>query len=84
MAAGAGPLADLGARAARLRTLGRDLRQGVLLEKALVKSEDDGIWTREHDAILLEFSLTRDDLEAVGDRFRAAKADIERFFKAAA
>jgi putative nucleotidyltransferase with HDIG domain len=46
--------------------------------------EDDGIWTREHDAILLEFSLTRDDLEAVGDRFRAAKADIERFFKAAA
>lgn len=42
--------------------------------------EDDGIWTPEHNAILLEFSLTKEDLRAVSDRFSAARDDIERFF----
>jgi len=42
--------------------------------------EDDGIWTQEHNAILLEFSLTKDDLRAISVRFSAARNDIERFF----
>lgn len=42
--------------------------------------EDDGIWTQEHNAILLEFALTKDDLHAISDRFSAAQNDIEKFF----
>jgi putative nucleotidyltransferase with HDIG domain len=42
--------------------------------------EDDGIWTREHDAILLEFSLTHEELQAIGADFLAAAPGIESIF----
>lgn len=42
--------------------------------------EGDGIWTKEHDAILLEFSLTDDKLMHIGDSFLGAKPVIEKFF----
>lgn len=42
--------------------------------------EDDGIWTGEHDALLLEYSLTEDNMSVISDRFSAAKKDIESFF----
>jgi putative nucleotidyltransferase with HDIG domain len=42
--------------------------------------EDDGIWTQEHNAILLEFSLTKDELHAINDRFSSVRNDIENFF----
>ncbi len=43
--------------------------------------EDDGLWTEEHDAILLEFSLSEGDLATIGERFYGIKGDIENFFK---
>lgn len=42
--------------------------------------EDDGIWTPEHDAILLEFSLSENDLHGIGEKFRGAQKEIEQFF----
>jgi putative nucleotidyltransferase with HDIG domain len=42
--------------------------------------EDDGIWTPEHDAILLEFFLSPEDVHSIGNRLSAARSDIERFF----
>jgi putative nucleotidyltransferase with HDIG domain len=42
--------------------------------------EDDGIWTQEHNAILLEFSLTKDELRTINKRFNASRDDIEKFF----
>ena len=44
--------------------------------------EDDGIWIREHDAILLEFSLSDTDLHEIGEQFRAAQGAIENIFAA--
>jgi putative nucleotidyltransferase with HDIG domain len=42
--------------------------------------EDDGIWTSEHDAILLEFSLSENDLQKIGAQFRESRNEIEKFF----
>ena len=42
--------------------------------------EDDGIWTPEHNAILLEFSLTPEDLKILEQKFLAAQSGIEHFF----
>ncbi|HTF99175.1 MAG TPA: HDOD domain-containing protein [Nitrospirota bacterium] len=44
--------------------------------------EDDGIWTREHDAILLEFSLAHECLQAIGAQMVDMQKDIERIFAA--
>ena len=57
----------------------------VSLAEALTRTfsprvEDDGIWTPEHDAILLEFSLSEHDLQKVGDQFKDARGEIEKFF----
>jgi putative nucleotidyltransferase with HDIG domain len=57
----------------------------VSLAEALTRTfsprvEDDGIWTPEHDAILLEFSLGENDIQKIGDRFRDARGEIEKFF----
>lgn len=57
----------------------------VSLSEALTRMfgprvEDDGIWTPEHDAILLEFSLSQNDLRNIGGKFMAARAGIESFF----
>jgi putative nucleotidyltransferase with HDIG domain len=42
--------------------------------------EDDGIWIPEHDAILLEFSLGKNDLHDLERNFIEAQPDIERTF----
>lgn len=42
--------------------------------------EDDGIWTGEHDALLLEYSLTEDNMSIISDKFSEVKKDIESFF----
>lgn len=42
--------------------------------------EDDGIWTAEHDAIILEYSLKNDEVMAIGKRLKNLKSDIEDFF----
>jgi putative nucleotidyltransferase with HDIG domain len=43
------------------------------------KIEDDGIWTSEHDAILLELSLSSEDLDDIEEKLGAEKAEIDRF-----
>ncbi len=45
------------------------------------KIEDDGIWTEEHDAILLELSIKPEDVEDIGRRLKAEDAEIERFLE---
>lgn len=44
------------------------------------KIEDDGIWTDEHDAILLELSLDEDELLPIGEKLGGLKREIEKFF----
>ncbi len=43
--------------------------------------EDDGIWTKEHDAILLEYSLNDTDFSVISERFYGVKGEIESFFE---
>ncbi len=45
------------------------------------KIEDDGIWTGEHDAILLELSLNNDDLDEIGVRLSQEQAGIRNFLE---
>lgn len=57
----------------------------VSLAEALVRTfnpriEDDGIWTAEHNALLLEFSLSENDLHNLGERFKETQGDIQRAF----
>lgn len=59
----------------------RDITAVVSLSEALSrrfspKIEDDGIWTGEHDAILLELSLFDEDIKEIGDRLKAEEAEI--------
>jgi putative nucleotidyltransferase with HDIG domain len=42
--------------------------------------EDDGIWINEHDAIMLEFSLSPGSLHDISEKFKAARTDIEMVF----
>jgi HD-like signal output (HDOD) protein len=64
---------------------GREIVSLVSLAEALSRSispriEDDGIWTREHDAILLELSLTQDDIGSFTEKFAAVRPEIKSFF----
>jgi len=43
------------------------------------KIEDDGIWTGDHDAILLELSLTSEDLDDIEQKLRVEEVEINRF-----
>ncbi|MEW6569697.1 MAG: HDOD domain-containing protein [Nitrospirota bacterium] len=43
--------------------------------------ENDGIWTEEHDIILLEFSLTDENILSASKKFCAEKPAIEEFFE---
>lgn len=45
------------------------------------KIEDDGIWTEEHDAILLELGLTNEDLEEIGVRLEQELLEIQSFLE---
>lgn len=42
--------------------------------------EDDGLWTREHDVILLEYALTEEALVTIGQNFNEVREDIDNFF----
>lgn len=42
--------------------------------------EDDGIWTDELSAILLELSIKEEERRFVSERINSAKTEIERFF----
>ena len=44
------------------------------------KKENDGIWNAEHEVLLLEYSLTDDDIFSVGEKLCAAMPEIEQFF----
>jgi HD-like signal output (HDOD) protein len=64
---------------------GREIVSVISLAEALSRQispriEDDGIWTREHDAILLELSLTQNDISAFAERFAEVKPEIDDFF----
>jgi HD-like signal output (HDOD) protein len=41
---------------------------------------NDGVWTQEHDILVMEYSLEDDDVLFIGERFCAARPDIESFF----
>lgn len=43
------------------------------------KIEDDGIWTGDHDAILLELSLDSEDINEIEEKLRVEEAEISRF-----
>jgi HD-like signal output (HDOD) protein len=67
-------------------TLYKDSVSIVSLAEALCnrfspKRENDSIWKAEHDVLLFEYSLTDDDIFSVGEKFCAAKPEIEQFFK---
>lgn len=52
----------------------------VLSRRFSPRIEDDGIWTGEHDVLLLEYSLTEDNMSVISAKFSAVKKDIESFF----
>ena len=41
---------------------------------------NDGRWIDEHDILLMEYALEDDDILFVGERFCAARTDLEHFF----
>lgn len=53
----------------------------ALSRKYSPKIEDDGIWTEEHDAILLELGLTNEDLEEIGVRLGQEVLEIQSFLE---
>jgi putative nucleotidyltransferase with HDIG domain len=64
---------------------GREIVSIIALAEALSRQispriEDDGIWTQEHDAILLEFSFTQDDINSFAETFAAVRPEIDSFF----
>ncbi len=66
----------------------RDATSIVSLAEALSRrfnpqAENDGKWTDEHDLIIMEHSLTDDDILLVGERFCAEKPEIDQFFTTA-
>jgi putative nucleotidyltransferase with HDIG domain len=42
--------------------------------------EDDGLWTKEHDATLLELGINDSQLAVVGKNLYGSKLEVERFF----
>ncbi len=44
--------------------------------------EDDGLWTGEHDALLLELGIDSNDLAVIGGNFFGSKKEAEKFFNA--
>lgn len=42
--------------------------------------EDDGLWTGDHDALLLELGIDNEELTKVGKDLYGSKIEIERFF----
>ena len=42
--------------------------------------EDDGLWSPEHNALLLEFGIERKELTDIGEKLFAARIEAENFF----
>jgi HD-like signal output (HDOD) protein len=42
--------------------------------------EDDGLWTKEHDATLLELGIDESELAVVGRNLYGSKLEVEKFF----
>jgi len=42
--------------------------------------EDDGMWTEEHDVILLELGIDRKELAVVGEKLYISRKEAENFF----
>jgi HD-like signal output (HDOD) protein len=42
--------------------------------------EDDGLWTQEHDALLLELGIKSAELAAIGAKLFGSRKEAERFF----
>ena len=64
----------------------KDLAAAVSLSEALASrlspgDENDGVWTKEHDEILLEFSISADDITEISYRLRAEEPEIMRFLE---
>jgi len=64
----------------------RDLASALSISEALSrrfspKIEDDGIWTEEHDALLLELSLTNKDVGEMEDRLNEEAAELNNFLE---
>ncbi len=62
----------------------RDIVSVVAISEALSrrfspKIEDDGIWTGEHDAILLELSLGNDDLAEIENKILSEEGEVRDF-----
>jgi putative nucleotidyltransferase with HDIG domain len=54
----------------------------VLSRRFNPQAENDGKWTEEHDLLLLEYSLTDDDILSAAERFFAHQPGIYEFFTA--
>jgi putative nucleotidyltransferase with HDIG domain len=52
----------------------------ALSRKISPRTEDDGIWSPEHDSLMQQYSLTSDDVNAAGDKLKAALPEIEGMF----
>jgi putative nucleotidyltransferase with HDIG domain len=64
---------------------GREIVSLVSLAEALSRQfspriEDDGLWTREHDALLLELSLTEKDIHSFSEKFSQIRPEIDSVF----
>jgi HD-like signal output (HDOD) protein len=44
------------------------------------RHEDDGLWTVEHDALLLELGIESKELAVIGEKLYGAKKEAETFF----
>jgi hypothetical protein len=42
--------------------------------------EDDGLWTEEHDVILLELGMDSKELAVVGEKLYGSRNEAEKFF----
>ena len=52
----------------------------ALSRKFSPRPEDDGIWTADHDALVKQYSITKEDMNAAGEKLNAARAEIEGMF----
>jgi HD-like signal output (HDOD) protein len=67
-------------------TVFRDLTSALSISEALSrrfspKIEDDGIWTDEHDALLLELSLTNDNIRDMEEKLNAEETELKNFLE---
>ncbi len=54
-----------------------------LSRKLSPRKEDDGIWTKGHDAVLEGLSISQESIDTVGEKFEEARAEVETLFPVA-